>query len=88
MKTDKHQRKYLKDYQPPDFTIDETHLVFRLDAEHTRVESRLVLRRLTSDKSAPLRLDGIDLELKRLRLDGEILAPEESLCTNTLHWRR
>ena len=77
MKTDEHQRKYLKDYQPPDFAIDRTHLTFHLDARHTRVESRLVLRRLTSDKSAPLRLDGVDLKLNRVCLDDEILTQAE-----------
>jgi len=32
MKTDKHLRKHLKDYQPPEFGISKTHLEFHLDA--------------------------------------------------------
>ena len=36
---------YLKDYRPPAFLIDETHLEFTLDEEQTLVTSRLSLRR-------------------------------------------
>ena len=47
MKTDKHLRKHLKDYQPPDFGISETSLQFHLDAAGTRVVSQLQVQRLT-----------------------------------------
>jgi aminopeptidase N len=77
MKTDKHQRKHLKDYQPPDFSIFETHLVFHLDATRTRVVSRLQMRRETTAENAPLVLDGIELKLLELRVDGRLLAPAE-----------
>ena len=76
MKTDLHKRKYLKDYQPPAFTIDTTDLVFHLDPAQTRVESRLALRRLTEDRQAPLVLDGVELELIELRLNGQLLDPQ------------
>ena len=73
MKTDQHKRKYLKDYQPPAFTIDKTDLVFHLDPAQTRVESRLAIRRLSQDSGAPLVLDGVELELIDIRVDGELL---------------
>ncbi|TNF90229.1 MAG: aminopeptidase N [Gammaproteobacteria bacterium] len=76
MKTDQHKRKYLKDYRPPDFAISRTDLVFILDESRTRVKSRLQLERRTEDRDAPLVLDGIELELIELRLDGEILEPD------------
>jgi len=77
MKTDKHQRKFLRDYQPPDFSISQTWLQFFLDPERTRVCSRLRLRRETANRQAELVLDGIELKLLGLSLDGRELAPEE-----------
>jgi len=61
MKTDKHLRKHLKDYQPPDFGISETRLVFHLQASRTRVISHLKMHRISADKNAELVLDGIEL---------------------------
>ncbi len=85
MKTDKHLRKHLKDYQPPDFGISKTRLIFHLEASHTRVCSELQLHRLTADKDAELVLDGIELRLVELRLDGVLLQPDDySLTPETL----
>jgi aminopeptidase N len=85
MQTDQHLRRYLKDYQPPDFSISRTHLVFHLDASSTRVASILRLHRLTADKDASLVLDGVGLELIDLQLDGESLqADDYSLTPETL----
>ena len=75
MKTDQHKRKYLKDYRAPDFGITETRLEFHLDAAGTRVKSVLQFERTTSDRGAALVLDGIELKLIELRLDGEMLQP-------------
>ena len=89
MKTDKHQRKYLKEYRPPDFSITHTWLRFDLHETGTRVESRLQIHR-NGAVDAPLILDGIDLDLLELRLDGRLLAPEEyrlddeSLCIESV----
>ena len=77
MNTDKHLRKYLKDYQPPDFSISETQLEFHLEAGCTRVLSRLKMHRMSADQSVPLVLDGIQLNLLELRLDGRLLSPDE-----------
>jgi aminopeptidase N len=85
MKTDKHLRKHLKDYQPPDFGISRTHLEFHLDAGQTRILSRLQMHRMTSDEGAELVLDGIELNLLELRLDGRLLqANEYQLDAETL----
>lgn len=73
MKTDQHKRKYLKDYRPPDFDILKTELRFELDASCTRVKSRLQLQRRSASPAAELVLDGIELKLLELRLDGELL---------------
>ncbi len=85
MKTDQHKRKHLKDYRPPDFGITKTELVFELDEGRTRVRSRLQLQRETSDREAALVLDGIELKLLELRLDGELLSDADyQLCDETL----
>ncbi len=76
MKTDHHQRKYLKDYQPPAFTIEETELVFNLGERNTRVKSRLSIRRHSSGSERDLVLDGVDLKLIALAIDGEQVAEE------------
>ena len=74
MKTDHHQRKYLNEYQIPDFTIEQTRLEFDLNDKATRVSSYLKIKRLTSDKNASLKLDGIVLILLSLSIDGQSLA--------------
>ena len=81
MKTDQHLRKHLKDYQPPNFGIRKTHLEFYLDADRTRVISSLQLHRITPDKNAALVLDGVELKLIELRLDGEILLTSDYRLT-------
>ncbi len=74
LKTDQHQRRYLKDYRPPDFTIERTDLDFRLHPTRTRVTSRLAIRRVGGDPGRPLVLDGVGLELLELEIDGETVA--------------
>jgi aminopeptidase N len=65
----------LVDYQPPAFLIDTVELVFELADHETRVKSRLRIRRNpdSSDPTAPLHLDGEELALVSLTLDGEPL---------------
>ncbi len=62
----------LADYQPPSFLIDTVELSFDLDEAATRVRSRLALRRnpASADKRAPLSLDGENVALVRIALDG------------------
>ncbi len=73
MKTDQIQRKYLNQYQPPDFTIDKTDLEFSLNEGVTTVTSRLSMRRVTTDQQAPLKLDGVELKLIDIQLDNVYL---------------
>src|SRR6201997_4080866 len=65
----------LADYQPPAFLIDTVDLVFELGGTDTRVKSRLRIRRnpQSSGLKAPLHLDGEELTLLSLTLDGEAL---------------
>lgn len=64
---------YLKDYQPPHFHIEQTHLSFDLYEDHAQVDSRLVMRRNLTDHpdyQGPLVLVGQQLELLQVKLDG------------------
>jgi aminopeptidase N len=65
----------LADYAPPDFLIDTVDLVIDLGEEETRVTSRLALRRnpAAARPAAALRLDGDEIALVSLALDGEAL---------------
>lgn len=72
MKTDTPRPIRLKDYQPPEYLIDKVDLDFRLDPTRTRVKARLSVRPNPAVKShGPLRLDGEQLELDQIRLDGD-----------------
>jgi len=66
---------YLKDYQRPDFLIDQVFLTVRLFEEGAEVLSRLSIRRQDDSEATQLRLDGEDLELRALSLDGVELNP-------------
>jgi len=67
----------LVDYRPPDFLIDQVELEFDLGDTETRVQSHLALRRKpdAAIADAPLRLDGEELDLAAISLDGRPLAP-------------
>ncbi|MDU9404506.1 aminopeptidase N [Pseudomonas sp. zfem004] len=75
MRTEQPQVIYLKDYQAPEYLIDETHLTFELFEDHTLVHAQLVMRR-NPERGAglpPLVLDGQQLELLRASLDDQEL---------------
>ena len=67
----------LSDYRPADFIIDTVDLAFDLDPADTSVAAHLTVRRNpdAAVAAAPLRLDGDELELVALMLDGRPLAP-------------
>lgn len=57
------------DYCPPDFRIDRLDLTFELEPERTQVRAEMTVRR-TGAAGAPLVLDGEEMELHGIRLDG------------------
>ena len=65
----------LADYRPPEFLVDTVDLVFELGDGNTRVKARLGIRRNPAgmDPKAALHLDGEELELVSMALDGEAL---------------
>lgn len=59
------------DYQAPAFWIDTVELVFDLDPAKTRVLNRMKLRRNAQVPSQPLKLDGEELNLARVLVNGQ-----------------
>ena len=65
---------YLKDYTPPDFLVDRIDLLIELDEQATRVTATLAMRRRSgARRAAVLSLDGEQLRLVSLKLDGLLL---------------
>jgi aminopeptidase N len=62
---------YRADYQPPAFWIDNVELVFDLDPAKTRVLNRMRMRRNPDLPVQPLRLDGEELNLARVLVNGQ-----------------
>jgi aminopeptidase N len=74
MRTDTAPTVRLTDYRPSDYLIDQVDLDIRLDATETRVRATLSLRpNPRGVAGAPLVLDGDELDLKALALDGHAL---------------
>jgi aminopeptidase N len=73
---------YLKDYAPPAFLISAVDLDVDIHEEFARVRAKLAIRRnpAAKDRGAPLVLDGDELELESVALDGRALgAADHSL---------
>jgi aminopeptidase N len=82
MGTAQPQMIYLKDYQAPEYLIDETHLTFELFEDHSLVHAQLVMRRNPARGAGlpPLVLDGQQLELLSVSLgDRELSAADYQL---------
>ena len=63
-----------EDYRPPDWLVPELSLDFDLDPRRTRVRARLDVMR-NGDHQRPLCLDGDELTLISLMVDGEAVEP-------------
>ncbi len=75
VRTEPHRTIYLKDYQPPAYRIETVNLLFDLDETRTRVRTTLSVA-AEHDRSGgirPLVLNGRDLGLVSLRLDGQLM---------------
>ena len=80
----------LEDYQPPDWLVDRVELDFALGEAATEVTTRLQLRRnpAAGEGARPLVLDGQELELLALEVDGLPLGANRYTCDDdhlTLH---
>ena len=59
------------DYSPPAFWIDSVNLTFDLDPAKTRVLNKMTLRRNPQAAVQPLKLDGEELNLARVLVNGQ-----------------
>jgi aminopeptidase N len=77
--TNEPQTIFLKDYQAPAYFIDDIDLHFDLQDEFTIVKSLMRVRRsrLTADKTHQLVLNGEELVLELIKIDGKDLAPTQ-----------
>ncbi|MBV7485694.1 aminopeptidase N [Bordetella sp. BOR01] len=72
MRTETPVTVFRKDYQPYPYAIPELALAFELDPASTQVHSTLrIERKADAPAEAPLVLDGIELELVSLQVDGQ-----------------
>lgn len=71
--------KFLKDYRPPYYRVDHINLYFDLNEDHCVVTASMTIRRNTgeADENSPLILDGRDMELMAVMLDGNILTESD-----------
>ena len=77
MQTQTPKTTYLNEYTPPAYRIPTVDLRFELGDDFTTVYSRLkIVRADATPAGAPLTLDGQQLELLSLELDGEPLATD------------
>lgn len=75
LKREAHKTTYLKDYRPPDYRIETANLEFDLDEQRTIVRSTLTVVS-NHDRTLgfrPLVLNGRQLLLKSVKLDGQAL---------------
>lgn len=77
---------YLKDYQIPNFLIDEIDLKVDLNDDMTRVKSHMRIRhnRLSTNPARDLILNGEELTLEEIKLDGHVLTPAQYHLTDEL----
>ncbi|GAA4355444.1 aminopeptidase N [Kangiella marina] len=72
------QIHYRSDYRPYPYDIERVHLAFDLAPNATVVDTTLTIQRKTdADDEEPLRLDGVDLELMSIAIDGRVLDESE-----------
>ena len=80
MTTKQSQKIYLKDYTKPDFEVESVVLNFDLHEDFCRVVATSKFKAVNPGK--PLHLEGVDLELLSLSLNGEALSPSQYTKTD------
>src|ERR1700722_11808630 len=81
MRTEEARPVRLKDYRPPDWLIETVALDVSLHPTATTVRAKLKLKPNAAGAPAPLVLDGEELKLKSLVLDGKPLPAENFVAT-------
>lgn len=74
---------YLKDYQQTPYDVENIELTFDFYEEKTTVRSKIDFISRFSGKTAPLELDGQEMELVSVKLNGEKLSPSDFKLTDS-----
>ena len=79
MKEGQPKTVHLKDYQAPNYLIDETSLHFDISSAYTMVTAELTIRRNleASKPNTELVLDGSEMTTRNIWIDGEVLPPSK-----------
>ncbi len=70
----KQEKIYLKDYKSPAYSVQSVQLDFNLNEDFCRVSAR---SEITQIRAEPIELDGVDLKLISIKIDGRPLSPTE-----------
>src|SRR5712692_9897120 len=82
MRTEQAVPVRLADYRPPDWLVETVNLDVSLDPTSTIVRARLRLKpNPQAPAPAPVVLDGDELQLRAIKLDGETLAADAYVAT-------
>ena len=81
MRTEEHRAIRLQDYRPPDWLIETVELDVSLHPAAAKVRAKLKLKPNSASAPAPLVLDGDELKLTSLTLDGKPLPAENFVAT-------
>lgn len=74
---------YRQNYKAPEFSISQVHLDFHIHSEsEVVVVNTMTLQRVTKGSTTPLVLDGQEMELLEVTLDGKLLSPQEYTVTD------
>ncbi len=74
---------FLADYQAPDYLVDQAALTFELASDMTRVRSVLSMRKNPQGQLNDCVLDGEQLKLISIKIDGRELQGNEYQCTDS-----
>ncbi|XP_022736039.1 puromycin-sensitive aminopeptidase isoform X3 [Durio zibethinus] len=83
-KMDAPKEIFLKDYKSPDYCFDTVDLKFSLGEEKTIVASKITVFPRVEGSSSPLVLDGVDLKLISIKINGKELK-EGDYCLDSRH---
>ena len=64
---------YRNDYQPPNFLVKSVSLGFLIEPDFTNVKSKILFSRHPDGTNNQLELNGVDLELIGLSINGRML---------------
>ncbi len=72
--------KYLKDYKAPDYSIENLMLTVEIFDDHTIVQSEMVINYNSGSILRNLFMDGKEIELLSVAVDGDALTEEQYKC--------